>query len=111
MALPGVLLGLPWLASVLGSLFTAVVGWLAIYMTKRIAILAAVLIALTTLTVAFIAIIESAVSGFTYAFPFAVNFGFLIPADLQPLAVAYFTARLAHWVYSWNARIVQLRLF
>lgn len=111
MPLPGVLLGLPWLASVLGSLFTAIVAWLAVYVTKRIAIAIAIIAALTVLTVAFVAIIEAAVGAFTYTFPIAANFGFLLPGDLPVLIAAYATARVAYWVYSWNARIVQLRLF
>jgi len=111
MPLPGVILGLPWLASVIGSLFTAFIGWLAIYMTKRVAIMLAVIAAFVSLTVALIAVIEGLVAGFTYAFPVAANFGFLIPADLSALLAAYFTARLAHWVYGWNVRIVQTRLF
>jgi hypothetical protein len=106
-----VLLGLPWLAAVLGSLFTGVVAWLAQYVTKRIAILVAAIAALTTLTVAFVAIVQGAIDVLSFSFPIAANFGFILPPDLSALVGSYAAIRLAHWVYSWNIKIVQLRLF
>lgn len=105
-----VLLGLPWLASVLGSLFTGVVGWLSLYLTKRLAIIIAAIAALASLTGAFVLAIEGSVAAFTYSFPIAANFGFLLPPDLPVLIAAYASARVVHWVYSWNIKIVQLRL-
>jgi len=110
MPLPGVLLGLPWLAGVLVSAFTATVTWLAQFVTKRIAIIAAIVAAFLTLTAAFVAVLEGIASGFSYVFPVAANFGFLIPADLPLLVSAYTAARLAYWVYSWNVKLAAARL-
>lgn len=106
-----VLLGLPWLAAVLGSLFTGIVSFLATYVTKRIAIILAAIVALTALTATFIALIEAAVAAFSYSMPSAVAIGMLVPADAPLLLAAYVAARLAFWVYSWNVKIVQLRMF
>lgn len=106
-----VLLGLPWLAAALGSVFTAVVGWLAVVVTKRIAIAIAVIGALVLLTTTFVLLIEAAAGAFTYTFPIAANVGFIVPPDLPVLISAYTAARLAYWVYKWNIKIVQLRMF
>ena len=106
-----VLLGLPWLAAVLGSLFTGLVTWLAQFITKRVAVIVAAIVALTSLTATFIGLAEAALGGLSYAFPVAANLGFMLPGDLSALAGSYAAIRLAHWVYSWNVKIVQLRLF
>jgi divalent metal cation (Fe/Co/Zn/Cd) transporter len=106
-----VLLGLPWLAAALGSLFTATVGWLAVYVTKKVAIAIAVVAALGVLTGAFVLAIEGAASAFSYTFPIAANVGFLVPPDLPTLIAAYTAIRIVYWVYKWNIKIVQLRLF
>jgi len=106
-----VLLGLPWLAAVLGSLFTGLVSFLATYVTKRVALVLAAVAALTSLTVAFIALIEGAAAAFTYTMPSAVAIGMLVPADAPALLAAYAAAKVAFWVYAWNVKIVQMRLF
>jgi hypothetical protein len=106
-----VLLGLPWLAAVLGSLFTGVVAWLAQYVTKRIAIVVVAIAALVTLTGTFVALAEGVIGALSYSFPIAANFGFILPPDLTTLVSSYAAIRLAYWVYSWNVKIVQLRLF
>lgn len=106
-----VLLGLPWLAAAIGSLFTAVVAWLATYVTKRVAIAIAVIGALISLTAAFVLAIEGIANAFTYTFPIAANVGFLVPPDLPALIAAYTSIRLLYWAYKWNIKIVQLRLF
>lgn len=106
-----VILGLPWLAAVLGSLFMTVVTFLATYVTKRIAIIVAAMLALSILTAAFIGLIEGLTSAFSYQFPGIGGLGMVIPADFPALLSAYIAARIAFWVYSWNIKIIQMKLF
>jgi len=109
--MPAVLLGLPWLASVIGSVFSGVVAFLATYVTKRIAIVVAALAILVTLTVGFIAALEALASGLTLAVPQAALVGLVVPPEFSTLLAAYITGRLLWWAYWWNVKIVQLKLF
>jgi len=106
-----VLLGLPWLAAVLGSLFLGTVTWLTQYVTKKIAITVVGIAAIVALTTAFVLVVQGAIDVLSFSFPIAANFGFVLPSNLSTLVGSYAAIRLAHWVYSWNVKIVQLRLF
>lgn len=105
------LIGIPWLATIFASLFTGLVAWLAQFVTKRIAIAVAAIAAVTALTAAFVLLAEAALASLTFTFPIAANFGFMLPPDLTVLISSYAAIRLAFWVYKWNVKIVQLRLF
>ena len=106
-----VLLGLPWLAAVLGSLFLGLVTWLAQYVSKKIAITIVRIAALVSLTTAFVLLVQGAIDVLAFSFPIAANFGFILPGNLSTLVGSYAAIRLAYWVYRWNIKIVQLRLF
>lgn len=112
MAVP-VLLGIPWLATALWTVFGSIVSFFGSYMAKRLAILSAVVTALISLTVAFVAAIEALVSTITYATPpmFTHAMSLIVPDNLDNCVAAIASAMVFRWVYDWKTRIVQLRLF
>lgn len=112
MAIP-VLAGIPWLASLLGGLFVAVVGFFAEHLTKRLAIVVAVVVALSALTLAFFAAIVAIIAGVSSLSPpqLSMAMGLIYPHNLNLIIAAVFAARLARWAYEWNVKVLQMRLF
>lgn len=107
-----VLLGIPWLATVLGTLFGGLVQWFATYVTRKFALVAAALVAIGSLTAAFVAGLEALIAGVGVTFP-AVGTGWslFVPDNFSVVFATCLTARTLWWVYQWNTKIVQLRLF
>lgn len=112
MAFP-LIAGLPWLASVLGGLFVSLFTFFAQYLTKRLALILAVVLALSGLTVAFFAAIVGIINGISQVTPPQLNLalGLVYPANANLLIASCLSARLARWVYEWNVKVIQMRLF
>jgi hypothetical protein len=112
MAFP-LMAGLPWLASILGGLFVSIFTFLAQYLTKRLALVLAVVIAISGLTVAFFAAIVGILSGLAQVTPPQLNLalGLVYPTNANLLIASIISARLSRWVYEWNVKVIQLRLF
>ena len=112
MALP-VLAGIPWLASVIGGLFSAVFAYFAQFLTKRLAIVAAVVSVLIAITTAFFAAINGIVSALSVAAPpsVAVAASLVVPSNATACASAYMAALVARWAYQWNVKVLQYKLF
>jgi len=112
MAVP-VLLGIPWLATALFTMFGSMVTFFGSYMAKRFAIMTAVVAALISLTVAFVLVLEGLISTISYATPDSFNQGMslIIPDNLSACVSVIATAMMARWVYDWKTKIVQLRMF
>jgi hypothetical protein len=106
------LLGLPALGVFLGGVFSGIVGFLATYLTKKVAITLAVLTVITGLTVAFMATIHGLVAGVTYYTPDALNMAvsWFVPDNAIPCVSAVWSARIFRWVYEWKIRIIQYKL-
>ncbi len=102
-----------WLASFLGSVFSALVTFFMSYLSKRIAIVLAVISAIAALTTAFFIAIYALVSTMVAVAPaFVVQaWSLLVPDNLPALVAACLTARVMRWVYDWNVRVIQFRLF
>ena len=102
-----------WLASLLGSLFSGLVAAFAAYMTKRLAIVLAVIAAIATLTTAFFLALYAIASGIaTVAPPFViVAWSLFVPSNLPVLISAALTVRVMRWAYDWNVKVIQYRLF
>jgi hypothetical protein len=102
-----------WLATFLGTIFTSLVTAFAGYMTKRLAIVLAVIAAIAALTTGFFIAIFALASGIaTVAPPFViVAWSLFVPTNLPVLVSAALTARVLRWVYDWNVKIIQYRLF
>ncbi|AXH77282.1 MAG: minor coat protein [Inoviridae sp.] len=107
-----VIAGLPWLASVLGGLFGGLVNWLAQFVTRKLALLGAALVAITSLTTAFVASMEALILGLGATFP-GVGYAWqlFVPDNFSAVIAVTLSAKTIWWVYQWNIKIVQLRLF
>ena len=104
------ILGLPWLATAIGSLFSGLFVFFAQYLTKRVAVIAAVIALVLASTLGMIALIESLLTGITYIAPDFQYVGLILPSNFSSCLGACITARLAYWAYSWNTRIIQYKL-
>ena len=102
-----------WLGSLLGSLFTGLVGAFAAYMTKRLAIVLAVVAAIAALTTGFFLALYGIASGLATVAPSFVvlAWSLFVPSNLPVLISAALTVRVMRWAYDWNVKVIQYRLF
>lgn len=112
MAIP-VIAGLPWLAGVLGGVFSSIFTWFAQFLTKRLAIVAAAVAVLISITSIFMALVYALAQGLSVALPadIATAAYLVIPSNTPSCISAYLTAVVAKWAYSWNVRVIQYKLF
>lgn len=112
MPLP-VLAGLPWVASILGGLFSALFGFFAKYLTKRLAIVVAAISAIGGLTAAFFALLNTAMGALTATVPpdVSIVLSHVLPDNFQLCISTLLGAQSARWVYEWNVKVIQMRLF
>lgn len=112
MAIPLAIAGIPWLAGIIGSLFTVVFGFLAKFLTKRFALFAAFVVGLLALFGVFLGVITSLLSGLSYVVPteWTQYAGFVMPSNFKPCLTAVATAHVAKYAFSWNTRILQYKL-
>lgn len=109
MAIPAVV-GIPWLAGIIGSLFGGVLSFFAQYFTKRIAVIAAVIVLVTGATITVIGVFEGLLSSLAYVEPDFTYVGLFLPSNTVPCVAVMVTARITYWVYSWNVRVIQYKL-
>jgi len=104
---------MPLLAAFIGSLFTSTVAFLALFITKRIAIVAAVLLFTISMTATFMTAVNAAASALVTAMPseIAIAASWVVPSNASACLAAWVTANLLTWAWSWNTRILQLKLF
>jgi ABC-type multidrug transport system permease subunit len=105
MPLPAIL-GLPALATFLAGIFSSVVAWFAQWMTRKLALSAALIAALAALYVTFAGAIVAAITAISYQTPEHLNtaLSLVVPSNLVPCVAAYWSARLALWVYATSKR-------
>ena len=108
-----VMLGLPWLVTIIISVFSSIVTFLAQYVSKKLAFG----IALFTITAGLFAIMVGTVYGIltglqNYVIPdqYLGFWNAIRPSNLEACISAYYSARLAMLVYKYNARGVQMKL-
>lgn len=103
--------GMPLFASFLGSIFGGLVAFFSKYLTKKLAIFSAVLVAIASLTFSFFLLVETIVSSVTVGFPSDLaNIGFLIPSNYSSVMAAAISISVSRWVYDWNIKIWQYKL-
>lgn len=112
MPLPAIV-GIPFIASVLGSLFTGLITFFAQFVTRRIALLTAAILIITTLTTSFFLALNGLVSATQILLPSVVtqNMGLFLPSNISACITAIATAKTLRWAYDWNVKVVQLKLF
>ncbi|WP_405121052.1 DUF5455 family protein [Pseudomonas leptonychotis] len=111
MPLPAIV-GIPFLAGVLGSLFAGILTFFAKYLTKRIALTAAFITASIGLFTVFFAFCWSVLQGLIVATPQEVSLAlsFFVPSNAPACLGGILTVNAARWVYDWNTRVIQFRL-
>ena len=112
MAFP-VLAGIPWLAAAIGAFFVALFQWLLNFLTRRVALVAAVVAIIAAVTVTFFAAIELLFAGISATAPEWVSTGatLVIPSNATACIAAIISAHVLKWAYSWQVRILQYKLF
>lgn len=112
MPLPLVVAGIPWLATVLGSLFAGLITFFVKFFSKRFALTAAFVTGSLILFGAMFAVVYSAMAAIRVALPpeFGLAMATIIPGNVPACLGAYLTARTARWIYDWNTRVLQFRL-
>lgn len=107
-----VLVGLPWLAGLVGGFFSTLFSFFATYVTKRVAIVAAAVVIITTLTVGLFTALELLIDGLAVVLPgeFTGMAGHFVPPIAPACVTAHVTAKLLRFAYDWNVRVVQYKL-
>lgn len=106
------IVGIPWLAGFLGTMFTSIVGYLVQFVTMRLARVAAAIALLTIVTTAFFAALKAVMETVYVLTPPWVEAAFYFLPDNSLVCVsAYYTALTLRWSYDWTTKIVQLKLF
>lgn len=102
-----------WLATLLGSLFSGIVQYFAKYLTKKLAVVAAVVAAIGVLSTVFFGAIYALVVSIAYQLPDEMILGLslVIPSNSVTCLSSIMTAHLLKWVYDWNVKVIQYRLF
>lgn len=108
-----VLAGIPWLAGLIGGLFSSLFTWFAQYFTRRFAVIAAVLVIIGSLTLGLFTALDALASGLSLAAPswMLEAAGHFLPSNTLACVTAVTTAKLLRYAYDWNIRIIQYKLF
>lgn len=97
-------LRIPALAVFLGQLLTTALGWLAVRMSRNLALNVAVLTMVVGLGVTTALFVKSVVTGISYVTPPYINqaFSYFIPDNAIYCISAIFSCRVAVWVMHWQ---------
>jgi hypothetical protein len=108
-----VIAGIPFLASVIGGFFAAIVAYFAKFVSKRVAVLLVGIGFLVAATLAFISLIEGLMSSVAIITPpwLSLAAQLVVPDNLSTCVSVLVTARIARWAYEWNVKIIQMKLF
>lgn len=111
MPLP-VLVGIPWLAGILGGLFAGLLQFFVKYVSKKVALTAAFITASLALFAVFFSVCWGLMQGIVVAAPpeLSMAMRYIVPSNAPTCMAAYFSAVVARWVYDWNTRVIQFRL-
>ena len=103
---------MPLLGALMVSLFSGIAGFFATWVTKKVAMAAAVVVVFATLWVAFVTAINVIWASLTATFPAnsAVIMGFwmVVPSNFVPGVSALITAHLAAVAFSYNKETLRL---
>lgn len=101
-----------WLGTLIGSLLTGLITFFANYLTKRLAIIAAVVVSIGVVTAAFFVAILALMSSVVAVAPpyLTLAVSLIVPANLPFVISIWLSARLLRWAYEWNVKVIQFRL-
>lgn len=111
MPLPAIV-GIPFLATVMGSLFSGLLTFFAQYLTKKLALTAAFIAASISLFAVFFSVCWSILQGLIVVTPpeISLALAFFVPTNAPACIGAILSVNVARWVYDWNTRVIQFRL-
>ena len=112
MPLP-VVVGIPIIAGIIGGLFSSVFSYLATFLTKRFALVAAGIVLIVGVTTAFFASLSSILLSITMVAPpwYSLAVQLVVPDNATFCISAMLSARLLRFAYEWNVKIIQYKLF
>lgn len=99
------------LATWIGSLFAGVAGYLAAFVSKRLAVRVLVLTVMVTLTAGLYQTLSTAMASLAVSVPQWVIIGasWVLPSNLTTVISVVVGARLARWVYDWQITAASLK--
>lgn len=107
------LAGIPWLAGLIGGLFTSLFTFFASYMTKRFAILVTAIAVIVGLTTTLFNGLYGLVGALNLLMPPELlgALGHVMPSGGLACVTVLLTAKMARYAYDWNIKIIQYKLF
>jgi hypothetical protein len=103
---------MPLLAAFFGSAFAAILDFFLKYMTRKVAMYATVVTAVTALTAALYLAFTAIFTGIAVSLPADVaSLSAFFPDNLRACMSAYASAAILKWTYDWNAGFIQRALF
>ncbi len=104
---------MPLLALWFGKLFASTVAFFAAFMSKQIAVRVAAISALVTVTSVFVLSIESMIQSISVSVPVELTIAatWVWPSNGTACISVILAAHAARWVYDWNTRVIQMRMF
>jgi hypothetical protein len=108
-----VIAGIPYIAGLLGGLFTSLVSFVALYLTKRLALVVVAVGIMLAVTVTFWSACDALIAGIQVTAPHEINqaIALILPDNFRNCFSAVMSAHFLRWVYEWNVKIIQLKLF
>lgn len=112
MPLPLAVVGIPFLAGVLGQLFAGLIVFFLKFFSKKFALTAAFATGSMILFAAMFSVVYGAMTAIRVALPpeFGLAMATIVPGNVPACLGAYLTAVTARWIYDWNTRVLQFRL-
>jgi len=106
------MLGLPWLAAVIGGLLLKLFEFFSRFLAKKLALVAAGVAAAGAITAAFVAAGYSLVGSISASLPgeLFAHVGLFIPGNAGDCVAVLVTARIAVWVYWWNIKVIDWKM-
>lgn len=103
---------LVWLANLLATIISVVIGFLLQIFTKRLALVAIVLAGIGTLVIAFFAAIIGIVNIMSpQLHPLIIQGASLfLPNNVPLILSSIMTARVLRFAYEWNVKFLQMKL-
>lgn len=107
MPLPAIA-GVGWLGSLIATFFGAVLAWFGKFLTKRLAIAAALVSAIAGLTTAFWLAIVAILEGISAVGPpfMSQAAGLVVPSNLPACFAAILSAHVVRWIYHNQVKVL-----
>lgn len=103
---------MPVLAAFLGSAFGIILDFFLKYFTRKVAMIAAMITAITALTAGLLIAFTGILAAIAVSTPeWISNMAAFVPGNAKACLSAYASAAILKWTYDWNAGFIQRTLF